>query len=150
MDVKLRPREIKWLAWITEQVSGKERDVPDSSGFIFNVLCTTQLQLWKTVITILWSSQGRKTMLNFYKWEKLCKPCPRLCHQWEQSWGGTWISVFNVCLSENFNFWSSFFPSKNILIGAGPVAKWLGSRAPLQAAQCFVGSGPGRGHGTAH
>ena len=34
--------------------------------------------------------------------------------------------------------------------GAGPVAKWLGSRAPLQAAQCFVGSNPGRGHRTAH
>ena len=35
-------------------------------------------------------------------------------------------------------------------LGAGPVAKWLGSRTPLQAAQCFVGSNPGRGHGTAH
>ena len=35
-------------------------------------------------------------------------------------------------------------------IWAGPVAEWLGSRAPLQAAQCFVGSNPGRGHGTAH
>uniref|UniRef100_A0A9L0TR11 Ankyrin repeat and death domain containing 1B n=1 Tax=Equus caballus TaxID=9796 RepID=A0A9L0TR11_HORSE len=35
-------------------------------------------------------------------------------------------------------------------MGAGPVAEWLGSRAPLQAAQCFVGSNPGRGHGTAH
>ena len=35
-------------------------------------------------------------------------------------------------------------------IGAGPVAEWLSSRAPLQAAQCFVGSDPGRGHGTAH
>ena len=35
-------------------------------------------------------------------------------------------------------------------MGAGPVAEWLGSRAPLQAAQCFVGSSPGRGHGTAH
>ena len=34
--------------------------------------------------------------------------------------------------------------------GAGPVAEWLGSRALLQAAQCFVGSNPGRGHGTAH
>src|SRR3712207_5198509 len=33
--------------------------------------------------------------------------------------------------------------------GAGPVAEWLSSRAPLQAAQCFVGSNPGRGHGTA-
>ena len=34
--------------------------------------------------------------------------------------------------------------------GAGPVAEWLSSRALLQAAQCFVGSSPGRGHGTAH
>ena len=34
--------------------------------------------------------------------------------------------------------------------GAGPVAEWLSSRVPLQAAQCFVGSNPGRGHGTAH
>ena len=34
--------------------------------------------------------------------------------------------------------------------GAGPVAEWLSSRAPLQAAQCFVGSNPGRGHGTTH
>ena len=36
------------------------------------------------------------------------------------------------------------------VLGAGPVAEWLSSRAPLQAAQCFVGSNPGRGHGTAH
>ena len=34
--------------------------------------------------------------------------------------------------------------------GAGPVAEWLSSRALLQAAQCFVGLNPGRGHGTAH
>ena len=34
--------------------------------------------------------------------------------------------------------------------GAGPVAKWLSSRALLQAAPRFVGSNPGRGHGTAH
>ena len=33
---------------------------------------------------------------------------------------------------------------------AGPMAEWLSLRAPLQAAQCFVGSNPGRGHGTAH
>ena len=33
--------------------------------------------------------------------------------------------------------------------GAGPVAEWLSSCASLQAAQCFVGSNPGRGHGTA-
>uniref|UniRef100_A0A9L0JKG0 Cadherin like and PC-esterase domain containing 1 n=1 Tax=Equus asinus TaxID=9793 RepID=A0A9L0JKG0_EQUAS len=34
--------------------------------------------------------------------------------------------------------------------GAGPVVEWLSSRALLQAAQCFVGSNPGHGHGTAH
>ena len=34
--------------------------------------------------------------------------------------------------------------------GAGPVAEWLSLRSPLQVAQCFVGSNPGRGHGTAH
>ena len=33
---------------------------------------------------------------------------------------------------------------------ASPVAEWLSLRAPLQAAQGFVGSNPGRGHGTAH
>ena len=38
---------------------------------------------------------------------------------------------------------------KNTHTGAGPVAEWLSSCAPLQAAQCFVGSNPGRGHGTA-
>ena len=40
--------------------------------------------------------------------------------------------------------------SKEINMGAGPMAEWLSSRAPLQAAQCFVGSNPGCGHGTAH
>ena len=30
-----------------------------------------------------------------------------------------------------------------------PVAEWLSSRALLQAAQCFVSSNPGHGHGTA-
>ena len=39
---------------------------------------------------------------------------------------------------------------KNNIQGAGPVAEWLNSRAPLQAAQCFVSSNPGCGHGTAH
>ena len=34
--------------------------------------------------------------------------------------------------------------------GAGPVAEWLSSRAPLQAAQCFLGLNPGCGRGTAH
>ena len=30
------------------------------------------------------------------------------------------------------------------------MAEWLSSRAPLQVAQRFVSSNPGRGHGTAH
>ena len=40
--------------------------------------------------------------------------------------------------------------TKDCFLGAGPMAEWLSSRAPLQAAQCFVGSNPGRRHGTAH
>ena len=39
---------------------------------------------------------------------------------------------------------------RNTTCWASPVAEWLSSRTPLQAAQCFVGSNPGRGHGTAH
>ena len=38
----------------------------------------------------------------------------------------------------------------NIIARVGPVAEWLSSHAPLQAAQCFLGSNPGHGHGTAH
>ena len=34
--------------------------------------------------------------------------------------------------------------------GVQGLAEWLSSRAPPQVAQCFVGSNPGRGHGTAH
>ena len=41
------------------------------------------------------------------------------------------------------------YKSENVY-GAGPVVEWLSSRALLQAAQCFVDSNPGRGHGTAH
>ena len=44
----------------------------------------------------------------------------------------------------------NLFALKNSLSGAGPVAKWLSSRTLLQAAQGFVGSNPGRRHGTAH
>ena len=39
--------------------------------------------------------------------------------------------------------------TKRMKTGAGPVAKWLSLRTLLQVAQCFVGSNPGRGHGTA-
>ena len=42
------------------------------------------------------------------------------------------------------------FGEKWLENGAGPVAEWLSARALLQAAQCFVGSGPGRRRGTAH
>ena len=43
----------------------------------------------------------------------------------------------------------NFIVKKNCL-GAGPVAEWLSSHAPLQATQCFVSSSPGRRRGTAH
>ena len=36
------------------------------------------------------------------------------------------------------------FPSKSRKEVAGPVAEWLSSRTPQQAAQCFVSSNPGR------
>ena len=39
---------------------------------------------------------------------------------------------------------------KRLSPGAGPMAQWLCSCSPLQAAQCFVGSNPGCRHGTAH
>ena len=42
------------------------------------------------------------------------------------------------------------FVLKNVIHGVGPVAEWLSSRAPLQAAQGFTASDPGRGHGAAH
>ena len=36
------------------------------------------------------------------------------------------------------------FLGKSNKPGAGPMAEWLSSRTPLQAAQCFVGLNPGR------
>ena len=59
----------------------------------------------------------------------------------------TIINIIAVGFLKN-NFGLKLF-EKRTLSGAGPVAEWLGSRAPLQASQCFVGSDPGRGHGTA-
>ena len=60
------------------------------------------------------------------------------------------FSIYIILL----NFFSNILHGsamKNLLVpGAGPVAEWLSLRAPLQAAQCFVGSNPGCGHGTAH
>ena len=74
------------------------------------------------------------------------------------------ILMFFLCV---FEFWPVSSPSVELYLGilldwvenlffkalqrgAGPVAEWLSSSAPLQAAHCFVGSNPGRGHGTAH
>ena len=57
------------------------------------------------------------------------------------------VSTINILMCSLFR---DFFWSKVVFIGAGPVAEWLSLRAPLQVAQCFVGSNPGRGHGTAH
>ena len=49
----------------------------------------------------------------------------------------------------DFTKMTHFCSLKTTPRGAGPVAEWLSSRAPLQAAQGFVGSNPGHGHGTA-
>ena len=46
--------------------------------------------------------------------------------------------------------WIQYMKIKGGGTGAGPVAEWLSSHAQLQVAQCFVGSNPERGHGTAH
>ena len=59
--------------------------------------------------------------------------------------------ISGLAKHHNLNgFGQSLTLIKNTNIGAGPVAQWLSSCAPLQAAQCFVSSNPGRGHGTAH
>ena len=58
------------------------------------------------------------------------------------------ITILNILLPVQHLSYGSWLI--NIDGGAGPVAEWLGSCALLQAAQCFVGSSPGRGHGTAH
>ena len=51
----------------------------------------------------------------------------------------------------NFEKFKHFIYSKiNQQGAAGPMAKWLSWRTPLQAGQCFIGSNPRRGHGTAH
>ena len=43
----------------------------------------------------------------------------------------------NCSLCNHFSYQESVTP------GAGPVADWLSSRTPLQAAQCFVSLNPG-------
>ena len=82
----------------------------------------------------------------------------------EYSFHNVYMAEINARLSivlrlhKSTNIWKTKNPraSVNFLkkvraeVRAGPVAKWLSSRAPQQAAQCFVGSNPGRGHGTAH
>ena len=55
----------------------------------------------------------------------------------------------NYCQDSKLFLIYSLLLGKNAVFGAGPVVEWLGSCALLQAAQCFLGSGPGRGHGTA-
>ena len=52
------------------------------------------------------------------------------------------------CLPDTLRIDDGFKDGQNL--GTGPVAEWLSSWAPPQAAQCFVGSNPGCGHGTAH
>ena len=61
-------------------------------------------------------------------------------------WDFNWVWVESIY--QHGNNWR--LKNMESFLGAGPLAKWLSSRAPLQEAQCFVGSNPGRGHGTAH
>ena len=68
----------------------------------------------------------------------MCKGHERAIHKEEAQMTNIIIKMYLISLV------------KKEIKGAGPVAEWLSSRAPLQAAQCFVGSNPGRGHGTAH
>ena len=61
--------------------------------------------------------------------------------------GTIWLMGTLQWSNQTVTNWSHL---KKIPQGAGPMAEWLSSRAPLQAAQCFVSSNPGCGHGTAH
>ena len=73
-------------------------------------------------------------------------------------WKVKWLSLSNwgrvVCFDAGDPKKGDMAPFvgyiKSYLQRAGPVAKWLSLRALLQAAQRFVGSNPGRRHGTAH
>uniref|UniRef100_A0A8C4MMA4 STEAP family member 1 n=1 Tax=Equus asinus TaxID=9793 RepID=A0A8C4MMA4_EQUAS len=60
------------------------------------------------------------------------------------------LAVTSLPSVSNSLTWREFHYIQASFSGAGPVAEWLSSRTPLQAAQCFVGSNPGRGHGAAH
>ena len=59
-------------------------------------------------------------------------------------------NILNTMLDGTTSLSRHCFWLKVQVRGAGPVAEWLSSRALLQGAQCFVGSNPGRRHGTAH
>ena len=71
---------------------------------------------------------------------------------WRNSsgWVQVGISSYLHCSKDPNKICLIFSVSKIHKSGAGPMAEWLSSCALLQAAQCFVGSNPGRGHGTAH
>ena len=69
----------------------------------------------------------------------------------EGNWEATRPVVKCRFWKKHARIWFMTFSLKNCVIwGAGHVAEWLSLRAPLQAAQWFVSSNPGRGHGTAH
>ena len=63
---------------------------------------------------------------------------------------GSKLAYYSKCGPQTSNICLTQKHIRSAESGAGPVAKWLSSRAPLQAAQCFVGLNPGRGHGAAH
>ena len=83
------------------------------------------------------------TSASFLPWTSFC---PSTTNPMEWSWdmllkSGLTMPYLRGFFSVNYNKKTP---------GAGPVAEWLSLCAPLQAAQCFVGSNPGRGHGSAH
>ena len=51
---------------------------------------------------------------------------------------------------EEGNFKVTELTIKRRYLGAGPVAEWLISHAPIPGAQGFTSSDPGHGHGTSH
>ena len=84
----------------------------------------------------------------------------RMAEQFLNSLPKPHLLSFRGWVSRNWTDFSNFITAVTrnslysilleIILGADPVAEWLSSRTPLQAAQCFIGSNPGRGHGTAH
>ena len=106
----------------------------------------------------------RKGTVILHQHEGGCDPYKTVCCRWmekttdetENTNGAQAVSgMIHSCTTQTCSVpplkliydWGTL---KVVASGAGPVAKQLSSCALLQAAQCFIGSNPGRGHGTTH